>query len=1016
MTPRLRLFPVLLLAFALAGCGGGSTSTSGGTVSAPLAPVVGLSVTSLTFSQAAGSTSAAQTVTVTNSGTAPLVVSGVALSGTNASSFAQTNNCASVAVATSCTVSVTFSPATAGSYAATLTLADNAANTPQTISLAGTGTAPAVSLSPTSLAFTQAAGSTSAAQTVTLTNTGTSSLIVTGVSLAGTNAASFAQTNTCSTVAAAGTCTIAVTFTPSAAGSYAASLSIADNATGAPQTVALTGTGSAPQLSLSTTSLSFTQAAESVSAAQTVTLTNSGNAVLNLGAVTITGTNAWNFTQTSTCGTTLAAGANCALSVTFNPSLAAPFTAALNIASNVATQSVALNGTGTGTLTIDTSIATDWKIGSGAINLDFNPTTGKIFSVHLVGYSDELVDTGSTSGGQPNGLYSGNVGGGAGPVTYGYTRNGNTYIDFWSSTASSSTNPFTETQHYIITANDTGFHGYYVIGKSPTDIAGSLGQQQYIFRVNTSLFTNMYLVNSGLNNLGAVAVPLPAASVTGNTDPGRQVQNAVVDLNGLSLPTGWTRQFATKYDFSSYEYLHKAHGLYGTKYGSWAVFPRQENMVGGPSKQDLIFTENIVIVESLSSHYVLNIGYTPPQGVASTKLFGPAYFHFNAVSSTLSTPAAMYAEAQTYTPAFDYLYDNDPTLLANGHVASNARGTVAPTIAGGGSATTNAAWTVLSDNATNYQQSTNGRQYWVNNNAAGTAQLTGVVPGTYRLSHYVIGQWGELRLDNVNVTANQTTSLPSLTFTPENFGTNTPIWTIGTPDRSAHEFLHGHDSAGNDLRNYYGAYNFWQDFAANKGAQIYYATAVGSTPATNDLSQLNYVQWGAFNPGLFAGVYNAADDTTDGYTYIVPSYVGNPATTNTPGTTIHFTTTAGQQAQGQYVVLSVGIASAEASLIATLNGHQLIWHYTNASDAMVRSGLAGFYQWTALQWDTSQLNAPGADNILTLSVSQADGVMLDALRMEITPATADPAVTGWHDYTWAYGNKSTVANDTVPSN
>jgi hypothetical protein len=42
--------------------------------------------------------------------------------------------------------------------------------------------------------------------------------------------------------------------------------------------------------------------------------------------------------------------------------------------------------------------------------------------------------------------------------------------------------------------------------------------------------------------------------------------------------------------------------------------------------------------------------------------------------------------------------------------------------------------------------------------------------------------------------------------------------------------------------------------------------------------------------------------------------------------------------------------------------------------------------------------------------------MLDALRMEITPSTADPAVTKWNDYTWAYGNKSTVANDAVPSN
>jgi hypothetical protein len=884
-----------------------------------------------------------------------------------------------------------------------------------------TTTSAAASLSASTLTFPgQVMGTTSATQVVVLTNSGTGTLTVSSVVLGGANAGSFTALNSCgSSVAAGANCTITVSFQPATVGSFAASVTIADNAAGSPQTIALSGTGIAPPvpgIALSASTLTFTQAAESMSAAQTVTLTNTGNAVLNIGSITLTGTNAWNFPETTTCGATVAAGATCTISVAFNPSLAASFGATLTVASNAtpATTSVALNGTGTGTITIDSSSATDWKIGSGALNLDFNPQTGRIFSVNLVGYPDEMVDVNRTGGGQPLGLYSGNVGGGAGPVTSGFTQVANTYIDFWSQTGSSATNPFSQTQHYILTANDTGFHGYYVIGHSPTDIAGTLGQQQYIFRLNTAQFGTMYLVDSGLQNPGGVSVPLPDAAVTGNADPGRQVQNAVVDIHGLPQPAGWTRQFATKYDFSSYEYLHKAHGLYGSKYGSWAVFPSQENMIGGPSKQDLIFTENIVIVESLSSHYVLNIGYTPPQGVASTKLFGPAYFHFNAVGTALPTPAAMYQEAQAYVPAFNFLYDNEATLLASSHVASTARGTVAPVIAGGGSSTVNTAWTTLGDNATNVQQTTNGRQYFVSNNATGTAPLKGVVPGNYRLSHYVLGQWGELRADNIAVTANQTTAVP-LTFTPENFGPAAPVWTIGTADRSAHEFLHGHDAAGNDFRNFYGAFNFWADFASTQGAQIYYANDVGTTPATNDLSKLNYVLWGAFNPGLFGGVYNAADDTTDGYKYVLPSYVTSVKQT-TPGATIHFTTTAAQQAQGQYAVLSVGIASAEASLIATLNGHQLIWHYTNASDAMVRSGLAGYYQWTALQWDTANLNAPGADNVLTLTVSQPSGVMLDALRLEITPTSADPAVTSWHDYTWAYGNKYTAANDTVPNN
>jgi len=112
----------------------------------------------------------------------------------------------------------------------------------------------------------------------------------------------------------------------------------------------------------------------------------------------------------------------------------------------------------------------------------------------------------------------------------------------------------------------------------------------------------------------------------------------------------------------------------------------------------------------------------------------------------------------------------------------------------------------------------------------------------------------------------------------------------------------------------------------------------------------------------------------------------------------------------------LGLAAAEGSVIATLNGQQLIWHYTNSSDAMVRSGFSGTYQWVVFEWPTSALTAAGDSNELTLSVSQANGVMYDALRMEIANTTANPSTTGWHDYTFINSSTTTVANDTVPNN
>ena len=213
----------------------------------PTAPIVNLSATSLAFgSQVVGSSSAAQTVTLTNAGNAALSITSIAISGANASAFAQTNTCGtSVAAGANCTISITFTPAASGSLAASLAITDNATGSPQNVSLSGTGTAPAASLSATSLAFGSVpVDVTSSVESVTLTNTGNATLTITGFAITGTSAGDFAQTNTCGTSVSTGNdCTIAVLFTPSAAGARAATLSIADNVSGSPQTVSLAGTG-----------------------------------------------------------------------------------------------------------------------------------------------------------------------------------------------------------------------------------------------------------------------------------------------------------------------------------------------------------------------------------------------------------------------------------------------------------------------------------------------------------------------------------------------------------------------------------------------------------------------------------------------------------------------------------------------------------------------------------------------------------------------------------------------------
>ena len=306
-----------------------------------------LSTTALDFgTELVGSTSAAQTVTVTNTGTAPLTTSSVTITGTNAADFAKTaDTCtgASVAPGDTCSVSVSFTPAATGSRTATLTFTDNATGSPQSVSLTGIGIAPVVSLGQTSLTFAnQLVGTTSAAQTVTLSNTGTADLTITSIVASG----DFAQTNNCgSTVTAGGNCTISVTFTPTATGARTGAVTITDNASDSPQTISLSGTGVAPAVSLLPASLTFAnQIVGTASAAQTVTLTNSGAATLTITSIVASG----DFAQTNTCGTSVAAGGNCTISVTFTPTATGTRTGTVTITDNASNtpQTISLSGTG----------------------------------------------------------------------------------------------------------------------------------------------------------------------------------------------------------------------------------------------------------------------------------------------------------------------------------------------------------------------------------------------------------------------------------------------------------------------------------------------------------------------------------------------------------------------------------------------------------------------------------------------------------------------------------------------
>jgi hypothetical protein len=245
---------------------------------------------------------------------------------------------------------VIFKPTSAGVKSATLSVRPSGAAT-QTVALSGTGIVPTYTVTPSPLAFgSQAVGVSSAGQTLTLTNTGTLALPITSIALSGGSTSQFSLSNTCSaSIAPSSTCSITVVFRPTSTGAKSSAVRVTTGGGAATVSVPVTGTGVVPTYSLSPTSLAYgNQARNTASAAQSITLTNTGTLDLPITSVSLNGNNANQFSQTNSCGTSVTVGSTCTISVVFKPTSTGSKAASLRVTpgGGAATQSVSLTGTG----------------------------------------------------------------------------------------------------------------------------------------------------------------------------------------------------------------------------------------------------------------------------------------------------------------------------------------------------------------------------------------------------------------------------------------------------------------------------------------------------------------------------------------------------------------------------------------------------------------------------------------------------------------------------------------------
>ncbi len=307
-------------------------------------PQITINPTSISFGNEIVGSSMSQTVSVSNPGNAALTVSQLAVSGpgykVNGPTMPMTINAGS-----SASFSAVFAPTSAGSASGSISVVSNAAGSPATIAMSGTGTASQLGASPSAVAFGSVSTGSMGSQTITLTNSGSASLTISQATASG---AGFGITGIATplTINPGQVATFTAQFAPTSAGNATGSISIVSSAPNSPLTIALTGTGTQPQIAATPSTAAFGNVSTGTSNSQTITVSNGGSASLSISSVSVTGAG-FNISGIS-APLTIAAGKNATFNAVFAPATAGAVSGSITLANNSpnSPMSIPLSGTG----------------------------------------------------------------------------------------------------------------------------------------------------------------------------------------------------------------------------------------------------------------------------------------------------------------------------------------------------------------------------------------------------------------------------------------------------------------------------------------------------------------------------------------------------------------------------------------------------------------------------------------------------------------------------------------------
>ncbi|KAJ5378413.1 Glycoside hydrolase-type carbohydrate-binding [Penicillium cosmopolitanum] len=395
-------------------------------------------------------------------------------------------------------------------------------------------------------------------------------------------------------------------------------------------------------------------------------------------------------------------------------------------------------------------------------------------------------------------------------------------------------------QYWFLREGETGLHmfsrlSYY---NESTPYLRNLQEFRTLFRPNTNLWTH-------LTSSDVQTAPLPSKDAIANEIV---VQDATWTFNNTPSDPYYTQfsDYFTKYTFSNHWRNNSVHGLYadgstsnGITYGAWLVMNTKDTYYGGPIHSDLT-VDGIVYNYLVSNHHGEG---TPNITNGFDRTFGPQYYLFNGGKGSTSLEK-LRAEAEALaTPQWNAAFYDSIAKHVVGYVPSGRRGSLKGTVTLPKSAARPIA--ILTANGYYFQDNSaapSAYQYWADVASDGSFNIDRIKEGSYRLTIYAEGIFGDFVKENITVRAGRKTTVRD-TWKQESAGKE--VWRLGIPDKSSGEFRHGqkrdstHPLSPPEYLVYWGAYDWTTDFP--RGVNY----TIGSSDPAMDF---NTVHWSVFGP------------------------------------------------------------------------------------------------------------------------------------------------------------------------